>query len=184
MDIDKLKQKLSPKQYIQVLEFIARGNFSLEKLQLLETDSSQRLKQLQTDLTDCDRFLSGIQFSILGKIRRIDEKLRTENQKSLLEKYSPQELEQQYDDFRVVQVELIDSEQQHLDLIKEVRQHFEDAYPEATLSPRSSRQELETSPTRFMGKSHSFPSHTDLASPRSSLENSPRRLFRKSLGGK
>jgi hypothetical protein len=182
MDTDKLKQKLSQQQYIHVLEFIAHGNFNLEKLQLLETDSNQKIKQLQTDLTDSERYLSGIPFSIIGKIRRIDPKLRTTNQQSLLDKYSHEELEQLFDDFRVVQHELIASEQEHLALIKTIRQIFEEYYPEATTSPRLSRQELECSPSRFMAKSLSSPRlipKNDKVPP--ILDSSPSRFFKKSL---
>jgi hypothetical protein len=182
MDTDKLKQKLSHQNYIHVLEFIAHGNFNLEKLQLLETDSNLKLKQLQTDLTDSERYLSGIPFSILGKIRRIDPKLRTTNQQSLLDKYSHEELEQLSDDFRVVQNELIASEKEHLVLIKTIRQIFEEYYPESTTSPRLSRLELECSPTRNMAKSLSSPrliSKNDKLS--TNLESSPSRFFKKSV---
>jgi len=173
LNLDKLKKKLSTHQYITLLEYVANGNFSLEKLNLLIVDSQKRIKRDNDDISAIDRFLSGIQINILGRIRFSPSDSRTPHQKTMLQKYNVPNIQQSCEDFRTCLQEFIQEEKNKLNMIQQIKEIYIDNYPQALESPPNTpRAQLENSPARFMLKSHSSPT----LSPRSSgIFKSPRR---------
>jgi hypothetical protein len=174
LNLEKIKKKLSPQKYIILLEFIAKGDFSLEKLELLLTNSKHRIAQEDQDINSLDRYLGGLQIAILGRINRMETTLRTKHQLKVLEKYSVVGVQEMVEDFRKCLEDFKKEEQANLDMLEEIRTIYIDAFPEALTSPRCSRSELETSPTRFMAKSASSPNLSPLSSI-NGLFKSPRR---------
>lgn len=170
MDLDKLKKKLSQNQYIAVLEFIAKGDFSLEKLQYLETKSLEKIKNLEENIINLDKLLSGIQISALAKINRVEESKRSARQDYMIQEYTIQDLQKTNEDFRLIHQDFIVEEQQYLEMIREIKDIFIDLFPQSTSCPSSPRSQLEASPFRFV-KSISSPN----MSPRNSWGMSPRR---------
>jgi len=173
-NLDILKKQLSPRKYITLLEFIAKGDFSLDKLNLLLIDSQNRIAHEQNDINALDRQLGAIQIAILGRINRLDTKFRTKNQIKVLEKYSVIQVQETMEDFRKCLEDFKKNEEEYYEILQDIRNVFIDSFPEALSSPRNSRSQLETSPTRFfMPKSASSPN----LSPRiSKLFKSPRRI--------
>ena len=175
LNLEKLKKQLSPQKYITLLEFIAKGDFSLKKLDLLLLDSARRITQEENDIHSLDRQLGALQIAILGRINRMETTLRTKHRMKVLEKYNVVSIQETIEDFRKCLEDFKKEEEAHHEMLKDIRAIYIDTFPEALSSPRSSRSELESSPARFMAKSASSPNLSPRLGAQSMLFKSPRR---------
>lgn len=185
---------MSQKQFNQISQHISTT--SMLSLSQIETSIELYMKSIEKskrDLNILERAEHiGIQIRLLNKIKGMDQKTLSEDQKVLLNTYNIEDLQLQNERFCQELQEKIRETQSELDDLIKIKAVFVEHYPEAHSSPRLSRQELESSPRRSSteGKSssanittsparaHSFGS--TIRATASSLMASPRRSLAKS----
>lgn len=164
----------SKQQIVLVEKFIAeRGTLSLESLDVVIVLAKQREKILLEKI-NARQIAEGIDIGVINECKRIAVDKKTTTQIELTNMDTEKRVTENMLIDQFLQEELEETRAQIGDWIQ-IRQIFIDIYPQAKTSPRTSRAELEASPTRFsLVKSRST---TSLGSPRfSSVQSSPRLL--------
>lgn len=197
LDFLEREDRISQRDYLLISQFISRRNFNLSSLEKIISTKNKKINDLEYDLEQLDLF-DGVEISIINKLIRLHSEKRTTKQDQLLKKYSIQKTLDRSNLFREVLSDLIKEERIDLSNLIKIRDVYVDYLPEATLSPRSSRSQLEASPTRRFttspmlsprsrSPSPSPRSPSPITTPRKSplrnsgqLLKSPRRLLRKS----
>jgi len=173
---------ISHRDYLLISQFISKKDFSLESLKKVILNKTKKLEELRQDLLEIDQY-DGVEIRVINRLMRLD--VKTKKQKRLIRHHSIRQTLDRTNRFREVVSELISEEETDLANLIKIRDVYIDYLPEATLSPRSSRSELETSPTRKFNTSPTLSprrSPSPRSSPRSSspLRNSGQRLLAKS----
>lgn len=162
--------------------FIADQNQTADQLDQNVNDKLKKIKELRHDYhlinqqnPDLIDQFDPVEIRTINRLRRLDYRELSDKQKIMLEKYSIQTIMNRVDQFQWVILELILGEQIDLKNLTKIHNVYLDYLPEATLSPRSSRSELESSPTRqFSTTSPTLTPRGNSPSPRSSPNNTPR----------
>jgi hypothetical protein len=149
--MDELKRRLSVRQQILIEEFIQRNDFSVIALDKMITTMKLDLEQAKKHLELMKSNL-GIKNIYWNRFNRNPIGSRTELQKTVLT-YVPDVLYSTDFNFIDSLEELCKKIESDLESMNQIRIVFVDIFPEAKLSPRLSRSELEQSPTRFLSGS-------------------------------
>ena len=161
----------SKQQIVLVEKFIAeRGMLSLESLDAVIILAKKREKILSEKIHS-RQMSEGVDIGVINECKRIVTEKQTVTQRELANINTETRVTENMLVDQFLQEELDETNAQIRDWTQ-IRQIFIDIYPQAEISPRSSRAELEVSPTRFsLIKSRSA---TSLNSPRlSSMQKSP-----------
>ncbi len=153
----------SKHQTILVEKFIAeRGNLTLEAIDFVIVSTKQREKILSEKISNRN-VAEGIDIGVINECKRMTMEKRTSTQQKLADLMTEKRAMENMLIDQYLNEELVELRTQ-ISEWTQIRQIFIDIYPESKTSPRSSRAELEASPTRFsFVKSKSA---TSLNSPR------------------
>tara|TARA_R100001163_G_scaffold64213_2_gene57938 strand:- start:11302 stop:11862 length:561 start_codon:yes stop_codon:yes gene_type:complete len=148
---------ISQREIMRISEILlteSTGSISFETIEKKITNLGLKKYKMEVELKlmeDAD----GLQIRIYNQLKRMNPENRTQNQGDLLLDYSLEEIMIQSQKFRQALLEMIASIQEDLDNLNRIKGVYISMYPEAIISPRTPRSELETSPIRMSGKSKS-----------------------------
>lgn len=145
--MDELNRRLSKRQQTLIEDFIHRNDFSVIALDKRILDMKSDLKETKSHLELMKNNL-GIKNIYWNRFNRTPLNIRTDLQQVVVS-YLPDVIYSTEFSFIDALEELCKKLESDLECINQIRIIFVDLFPEAKLSPRLPRSELERSPTRF-----------------------------------
>lgn len=152
--MDELKLRLSKRQLILIEDFIQKNDFNVISLDKQIATMKLEFEQAKIDLDLMKKNL-GNKNIYWNRFNRTPIGNRTDIQKSILSNYIPDVLYSTEFSFIDALEELIKKLESDIECMNQIRIVFVDIFPEAKMSPRLPRSELERSPTRFSSSSSS-----------------------------